>query len=64
MLARYKHFDTILLPLNAADPSYLSFETQVLEEARKQNLGIQGMKVWPTRSCCSPSASKSASRMF
>ena len=44
MLARYKHFDTILLPLNAADPSYLSFETQVLEEARKQNLGIQGMK--------------------
>ena len=44
MLARYRHFDTILMPLNAADPSYLSFETQVLEEARKQNLGIQGMK--------------------
>ena len=44
MLERYKDFDTILMPLHAADPSYLSFETQVLAEARKQNLGIQGMK--------------------
>ncbi len=44
MLARYKSFDTILMPVNVADPSYLSFETEVLEEARKQNLGIQGMK--------------------
>ncbi len=44
MLARYKEFDTILMPVNVADPSYLSFETEVLEEARKQNLGIQGMK--------------------
>ena len=44
MLRLYKNFDTILMPLNPADPSYLSFEQQVLPEARKQRLGIQGMK--------------------
>jgi predicted aldo/keto reductase-like oxidoreductase len=44
MLRLYKDFDTILMPLNPADPSYLSFEQQVLPEARKQGLGIQGMK--------------------
>ena len=33
------------MPLHAADPSYLSFEQQVLPEAIKQGLGIQGMKV-------------------
>jgi len=44
MLRLYKDFDTILMPLNPADPSYLSFEKKVLPEARKQNLGIQGMK--------------------
>ena len=44
MLRLYKNFDTILMPLNAADPSYLSFEQKVLPEAQKQNLGIQGMK--------------------
>ena len=32
------------MPLNPADPSYLSFEQKVLPEAQKQNLGIQGMK--------------------
>ena len=32
------------MPLNAADPSYLSFETLVLPEAVKRGLGIQGMK--------------------
>lgn len=44
MLQRYNDFDTILMPLNPADPSYLSFEQLVLPEARKQGLGIQGMK--------------------
>jgi hypothetical protein len=32
------------MPLNAADPSYLSFEKLVLPEAVKRGLGIQGMK--------------------
>ena len=44
MLRLYKGFDTILMPLSPADASYLSFEKKVLPEARKQNLGIQGMK--------------------
>lgn len=44
MLERYKDFDSILIPLNPADPSYLSFEKLVLPEAIKQGLGIQGMK--------------------
>ena len=44
MLKRYDQFDTILMPLNPADPSYLSFEQIVLPEAVRQGLGIQGMK--------------------
>jgi predicted aldo/keto reductase-like oxidoreductase len=44
MLRRYDGYDTILMPLNAADPSYLSFETLVLPQAVKRGLGIQGMK--------------------
>jgi len=44
MLDRYDGYDTILMPLHPADPSYLSFEQIVLPEARKRGLGIQGMK--------------------
>jgi predicted aldo/keto reductase-like oxidoreductase len=44
MLRSYKNFDTILMPLHPADPSYLSFESKVLPEAIKQGLGIQAMK--------------------
>ena len=44
MLKRYDGYDTILMPLHPADPSYLSFEKIVLPEARKRGLGIQGMK--------------------
>ncbi len=44
MLERYDGYDTILMPLNAADPSYLSFENIVLPEAQRRGLGIQGMK--------------------
>ncbi len=44
MLERYGEYDTILMPLNAADPSYLSFENIVLPEAQERGLGIQGMK--------------------
>lgn len=45
MLKRGYAFDTILMPLHAADPAYLSFEKIVLPEAIKQGLGIQAMKV-------------------
>lgn len=44
MLDRYDGYDTVLMPLHPADPSYLSFEQIVLPEARKRGLGIQGMK--------------------
>jgi len=44
MLARYD-FDTILMPLHAADPHYLSFEKGVLARAVEKNLGITAMKV-------------------
>lgn len=44
MLRRYDQYDTILMPLHAADPAYLSFEKTVLPEAVKRGLGIQAMK--------------------
>jgi predicted aldo/keto reductase-like oxidoreductase len=44
MLKNYEKYDTILMPLNAADPSYLSFEKMVLPVAVKRGMGIQGMK--------------------
>lgn len=44
MLKRYDGYDSILMPLHAADPSYLSFEKLVLSEAVKRGIGIQGMK--------------------
>lgn len=44
MLKAYNKYDTILMPLHAADPSYLSFEKLVLPAAVERGLGIQGMK--------------------
>lgn len=44
MLKRYKDYDTILMPLNPADPAYLSFEKMVLPAAVQRGLGIQAMK--------------------
>ena len=44
MLRRYNKYDTILMPLHAADPSYLSFEKIVLPTAVERGMGIQGMK--------------------
>ena len=44
MLDLYDGYDTILMPFNPADPSYLSFERQVLPKAVERGLGIQGMK--------------------
>jgi uncharacterized protein len=44
MLKRYDKYDTILMPLNPADPAYLSFEKQVLPIAVERGMGIQGMK--------------------
>ena len=38
-------FDTILLPVNPAEPAHLSFLDSVLPEARRRGMGIIGMKV-------------------
>jgi predicted aldo/keto reductase-like oxidoreductase len=44
MLKRYDKYDSILMPLNAADPAYLSFERNVLPVAVERGIGIQAMK--------------------
>lgn len=44
MLRNFEDYDTILMPLNPADPSYLSFEKSVLPVAVRRGLGIQAMK--------------------
>jgi predicted aldo/keto reductase-like oxidoreductase len=46
MLKAYNKFDSILMPLHAADPGYLSFEKTVLPAAVEAGIGIQGMKVF------------------
>jgi aryl-alcohol dehydrogenase-like predicted oxidoreductase len=38
-------FDTVLLPVNPAEPAHLSFLDSVLSEARRRGMGIIGMKV-------------------
>jgi len=42
----YDKWDSILMPLHAADPAYLSFEKTVLPAAAERGIGIQGMKVF------------------
>lgn len=44
MLKAYNKYDTIIMPLNAADPAYLSFEKLVLPAAVEKRLGIQAIK--------------------
>jgi uncharacterized protein len=44
MLKKYDKYDTILMPLHAADPGYQSFEKNVLPVAVSRGMGIQGMK--------------------
>jgi len=39
-------FDTILLPINPAEPHYWSFLDDVLPKAQKKGMGILGMKVF------------------
>lgn len=38
-------FDTVLLPVNPADPARLPFVSTVIPEARRQGMGVIGMKV-------------------
>jgi predicted aldo/keto reductase-like oxidoreductase len=45
-LKAYDKWDSILMPLHAADPAYLSFEKTALPAAVERGIGIQGMKVF------------------
>src|ERR1700693_5196811 len=44
MLKKYDKYDTILMPLHAADPAYLSFEKNVLPVAGARGMGMRGRK--------------------
>jgi predicted aldo/keto reductase-like oxidoreductase len=46
MLKAYDRWDSILMPLHAADPAYLSFEEITLPVAVQRGIGIQAMKVF------------------
>ena len=46
MLKAYDKWDSILMPLHAADPAYLSFEKITLPAARERGIGVQAMKVF------------------
>lgn len=46
MLKAYPKWDSILIPLHAADPAYLSFENIALPAAVQRGIGIQAMKVF------------------
>lgn len=39
-------FDTVLLPVNAAEPAHRSFLAEVLPDAQRRDMGIIGMKVY------------------
>lgn len=39
-------FETVMMPLHAADPAYLSFEKQTLPVAAGEGLGVQAIKVF------------------
>jgi len=39
-------FDTVLIPVNPAEPAYKSYLTEVIPLARKKGMGIVGMKVY------------------
>ena len=46
MLAACDSYDSIFMPLHAADHAYLSFEKAVLPEAVKRGMAIQAMKIF------------------
>jgi len=44
-------FDTVLIPINPAEPQYWSFLDDVLPKAQKKGMGILGMKALSRGSC-------------
>ena len=46
LLRAYNHWDTVLMPVHAADHAYLSFEHTALPVAVEMGIGIQAIKVF------------------
>ncbi len=46
LLKRYDGWDTVMMPLHAADHAYLSFERTALPVAAERGLGVQAIKVF------------------
>ena len=46
LLKAYEHWDTVMMPLHAADHAYLSFESAALPVAREFGIGVQAIKVF------------------
>jgi predicted aldo/keto reductase-like oxidoreductase len=46
MLKAYPHWDTVLMPVHAADHAYLSFQESALPAAVEMGIGIQAIKVF------------------
>jgi len=46
MLKAYDKWDSVLMPLHAADPAYLSFEQNVLPVAVERGIAIQAIKIF------------------
>jgi aryl-alcohol dehydrogenase-like predicted oxidoreductase len=46
LLRAYQHWDTVLMPVHAADHAYLSFEQTALPIAVEMGIGIQAIKVF------------------
>jgi hypothetical protein len=44
MLQHDSPFDTVQMPLNCLDPTFRSFEQQVLPEAQRRGVAVLGMK--------------------
>jgi predicted aldo/keto reductase-like oxidoreductase len=46
LVQAYDHWDTTMMPINAADHAYLSFEETALPPAVERGVGVQAMKVF------------------
>lgn len=46
MLKAYDKWDTVMMPIHAADHAYLSFEKTALPVAKEMNVGVQAIKIF------------------
>ncbi|MCC7153944.1 MAG: aldo/keto reductase [Bryobacterales bacterium] len=46
LLKAYRNWDTVMMPLHAADPAYLSFEKTALPVAQEFGIGVQAIKIF------------------